>query len=91
MGYLVPKPFLSKNSSGEISIIAAGDKEVHTIPLGICLKVSVRARGEFKLGDCVVVVQHVTYEAKGTSCRVNKVNQEDKMYLWSDQIIPRLK
>ena len=42
VGYLMPKPFSEKNSSGE-------DKEVHTFPKGICPKVNVIARLEFEL------------------------------------------
>ena len=45
LGYLMPKLFSKKNSSGTIQpIYSWEDKGVHTFPKSICPKLNVRAR-----------------------------------------------
>ena len=49
VGYLMPKPFSKKNSSGTILTHSWEDKGVHTFPKGICPKVNIIARLEYEL------------------------------------------
>ena len=54
VGYLTAKLFSLKNSSWE-------DKNIHTFPKGICLKVNVIARLEFEFAYYDSVVHHFNY------------------------------
>ena len=58
MGYLMPKPSFQKNSCGTLQPITEKDNGVHAFTIGICLKVNVIVRLEFKLAYFVEAVQH---------------------------------
>ena len=49
LGYLMPKPFSQKNSSGINLTHSWEGKGVHTFPKGICPKMNVITRREYKL------------------------------------------
>ena len=49
VGYLMPKPFFKKNSSGTYLTHSWEDKGVHGLHKGICLKVNVITRLEYEL------------------------------------------
>ena len=57
VGYLMPNPFSSKNSSGTIW----EDKGVHTFPKGICPKVNVIARLKYELAYSESVVHPLNH------------------------------
>ena len=58
MAYLMPNPFLWKNSRGTIQPKAGGDKSVHAFQKGISLKVNIIAWLEFELTYHDIAVQH---------------------------------
>ena len=61
MGYLIPKPFLSKNSNDTILSISEKDKGFHAFTKSISLKVNVIAWLEFELTYYDIAVKHVNH------------------------------
>ena len=67
MGYLMPKIFLSKNSSGTIKTIARGIRWSITFPKGINLvKGNVIPQLDFKLAYHDTAGQNVSQKTMGT-------------------------
>ncbi len=70
MGYLIPKPFLWKNSIVTIYPIARGIRVFTPFSRVTCLKVNIIAQLEFELSFYDFAVQHFSHYTMGTPSHV---------------------